>query len=1010
MVFALAAYFMLLTQTGFAQITATQMGMLDFQISQGLTANDMNGTNDVTAKLQAAVDIARLANQTLFIPSGTYKVSNTIDCKLDFGGSNGWIMLTPVNIVGSSVNRPTIVLANSAAGFSGTNPKAVFVYRSTSTMATTPDCIMEGGIRSLNFDLGTGNTKAVAFSWGCAQYCFIEDISIEARQGFAGVLAIGGANQLLANISVNGGQYGLYLPNASEASLWGLSGEICQSTITGCTFTNQSVSALRLWGYGGITMSGITISQASGTAIVFKDDGYAPVIQFPFSMIDSKITFTTSSSSNVAIQNLTHMNVALNGVYVTGAGTIVNNNGDENLAALTPITSWTHVARFNYIDKLPRKDWNRRSSYVGTHYNAIGGILSNTAIVQTDAIAPPTDLTSKHIWSSTPSFEDADAFLITDLTTTGIQAAINAHTKVCLPKATISLSAPITLKANTILFGCPGFGRCGTVFTNGFTPTSASWLITTENSASATTYLMDIATEPANIDYVGSLHWMAGANSIIRTVHLDKGWTPVEANIIRLYFSDNGGGRIFNYQDEKAYDGAVTNSNHRKVKISGTSQQLTFYGLNLERGGALYPVSSWPMLEIVNASKVRIFGAKTEAFQPYATINGCNDIFITNIIDYCANGYGTTGANQIEITGTNNNIEFSNLIWLGPPATSWKLVLDSWNTNEPNRYNFMGLYHYNWSSISGAVASVSVTGVTLSPTTLALNAGFTGQLIETVLPSNASNKNVSWTTSNASVATVSSSGLVTAVAAGNATITVTTQDGGFTANCAVVVSASLVNLALNKPATSSSKSGSNSASKAVDGSVSTKWVSASSDPQWINVDLQATYNITQVVLKWDVASGKNYTIDVSSDNVNWTTIKTVTNGPGGTETFSVSGSGRYIRMYGTARNTTGGYALKEFEVYGASGLKSADIATDITSVNVQNVTVYPNPAGNTITLELSDNVGNEDAELYNSIGKLVKVIQIESSKQQIDIADLRSGIYFIRIPKYPNASLKFIKQ
>jgi hypothetical protein len=257
--------------------------------------------------------------------------------------------------------------------------------------------------------------------------------------------------------------------------------------------------------------------------------------------------------------------------------------------------------------------------------------------------------------------------------------------------------------------GCPGIGKCGTVFVNGFTPTSATWLISTENNANATTYLMDITTNTTNVNFMGSLHWMAGSNSVIRTIHLDKGWMDYERNIIRLYFSDNGGGRVFNYQDEKGNGGttAYYNSGHRKVKISGTSQQLTFYGLNLERGGSLHAVSAWPMLEIVNSSKVRIFGAKTEASQPYATINGCTDIFMTNIHDYCATGYGMAGANQIEISGTNDNIELSNLVWIGPPAASWTLVSDPWNTNEPSRQNHIGVYHYNWSSID----SDSPTGV-----------------------------------------------------------------------------------------------------------------------------------------------------------------------------------------------------------------------------------------------------------------------------------------------------------
>jgi hypothetical protein len=681
-----------ITNCVLAQITATQMGMLDFKVDQSLTAAEMNGTTDVTIKLQAAVDKARKANKTLFIPTGTYKVSNTIKCVLEF---SGWSMLTPVCIVGSSISRPTIVLADNASGFSGANPKCVFKY--TATVHTTPDCIMEGGIRSLNFDLGNGNYMAVAVNWGCAQYCFTEDISVEARNGFAGFLAIGGANQLLSNVTVNGGQYGIYLPDHNEAIAWGLSGEICQSTVTGCTFTNQSENALHLWGYGGITMSGITISQASGTAIFMKGDSYAPVICFPFSLIDSKITFTSPGSSNTAISNLSHCNLALNGLYVTGAGTITDNDGDENLVALTPLSSWTNVARFNYIDKKARYD-GHGTNYSGKHFNSSGGILSTAAIVQVDASLPPADLTSKHIWASTPSFEDADAFLVPAASSAStIQNAIDTHQKVFLAKGNYTLNAPITLKANSIFCGCPGIGKCGSNLTNSFSSGEPTWLINTEDDADATTYLMDVTTNTTGIDNMGSLNWMAGANSIIRTIHLDKNYQDNEPNMIRLYFSGNGGGRVFNYQDEKGASG-TQDPGHRKVEISGTWQPLTFYGLNLERGGDKYPVSSWPMLEIDNASNVQIFGAKTEAFQPYATINSSSNIFITNLVDYCANGYGSTGANQIEIKGTSDQIELSNLIWLGPPDDSWKLVSDLVNANSPSRQQFVGLYHRNWTS------------------------------------------------------------------------------------------------------------------------------------------------------------------------------------------------------------------------------------------------------------------------------------------------------------------------
>ena len=86
--------------------------------------------------------------------------------------------------------------------------------------------------------------------------------------------------------------------------------------------------------------------------------------------------------------------------------------------------------------------------------------------------------------------------------------------------------------------------------------------------------------------------------------------------------------------------------------------------------------------------------------------------------------------------------------------------------------------------------TIPVTGVSLNTSSVSINAGNTSQLIASITPSNATNQNISWTSSNASIATVNSAGLVTAVAAGTATITVTTQDGNKTATCVVTVTSS----------------------------------------------------------------------------------------------------------------------------------------------------------------------------------------------------------------------------
>ena len=82
---------------------------------------------------------------------------------------------------------------------------------------------------------------------------------------------------------------------------------------------------------------------------------------------------------------------------------------------------------------------------------------------------------------------------------------------------------------------------------------------------------------------------------------------------------------------------------------------------------------------------------------------------------------------------------------------------------------------------------IAVTGVGISQRNLQMEIGETQTLTITVLPANATDKSVSWKSSNSSVATVSSSGEVTAKSAGSATITVTTKDGGKTATCSVEV-------------------------------------------------------------------------------------------------------------------------------------------------------------------------------------------------------------------------------
>ncbi|HTN09097.1 discoidin domain-containing protein [Agriterribacter sp.] len=108
-----------------------------------------------------------------------------------------------------------------------------------------------------------------------------------------------------------------------------------------------------------------------------------------------------------------------------------------------------------------------------------------------------------------------------------------------------------------------------------------------------------------------------------------------------------------------------------------------------------------------------------------------------------------------------------------------------------------------------------------------------------------------------------------------------------------------------------------------------RWSSLIADPQWIAVDLGAVYEVKEVKLYWEVAIGKNFNIEVTTDEAvsgatTWTTVATITDNPVNAYISTivigdvVAGiPARHVRMNGLTRNNASyGYSLYEFEVYG----------------------------------------------------------------------------------------------
>lgn len=192
------------------------------------------------------------------------------------------------------------------------------------------------------------------------------------------------------------------------------------------------------------------------------------------------------------------------------------------------------------------------------------------------------------------------------------------------------------------------------------------------------------------------------------------------------------------------------------------------------------------------------------------------------------------------------------------------------------------------------------------------------------------------------------------------------------------------NLALNKTVyTSSDESGDTPGRNAVDGNGESRWSSLFEDPQWIYVDLGASKDIKQVVLKWEVACASKYEVQTSDDASTWTTVFTENAGNGGTDDITVDASARYVRIYGIERATPYGYSLFELEVYGES-------AAGLENAFSESLKVYPNPA--TDVLFFSQEVSN--IELYSLMGQ--KIYEQPTRTTQVNLSNINAGVYLLK--------------
>ena len=245
-----------------------------------------------------------------------------------------------------------------------------------------------------------------------------------------------------------------------------------------------------------------------------------------------------------------------------------------------------------------------------------------------------------------------------------------------------------------------------------------------------------------------------------------------------------------------------------------------------------------------------------------------------------------------------------------------------------------------------------VTGVTLSETTLTLEVGDTATLAATVTPTNATNQNVTWESSNPSVATVDESGKVTAVASGEATITVTTADGSKTANCDVTVNAA---------------------------------TTITTQPQSVSVTegQSATFSVTatgdNLCYQWQINSGNGWSDITGATDASYTIDRTTT---------AMSGNQYHCIVTGDGGETTSSAATLTVRPYEPpyTGKYSYEIVSDVGENGTIDVDRYATE-GDQVTITVSPD------EAY-----LLDDLTVTSGGKDVALTDNGDGTYTFTMP------------
>ena len=540
---------------------------------------------------------------------------------------------------------------------------------------------MSMGIRNLEFVVKEGNPDSIGIRFAGAQDNILSNVKVRFEsEGFAGIYSLIGTNSVAENIEVYGGKFGIF----GGDSRW--------PSFNNVKLINQSIVAISGPSSGlPLSLNGFYIEKDHAPAIADVGINYRYYGKSnsggAYALSDGVIKFR-ESNNEPAIDNREDRQVSLQNVYFEKAGKIIKNSDQDIVEGNS--TGWTKVSLYANVlqDFVSEGDLNMGTRVVDlekTEENLVQIARTNVSApniqrlllkhgVETDKLPSP-DVVIKKSKENDPSYiyvkhKGIDA-LSGDTARDNIpanadissqlQAIINGCQSqeecfILFGPGTYPLKNTVELKSNTHLMGIANFLTEFITNPSWSTETATDVFRSPDDPNAITTlafFKSNYNSDPRQATF-NMYHWRSGRNSLIYGLLSTRSFSPSNPNYsafkprAEYLVTDNGGGRWFGNNTSGNGGNDKWFPNYRGIKIIGTTQPLTIYGLDPEDAGyncirdvnacndgdgrTYPPIDSESMqVEIRNARNISIRGFKCEDY---------NSVNIFNSTNIFANGIG----------------------------------------------------------------------------------------------------------------------------------------------------------------------------------------------------------------------------------------------------------------------------------------------------------------------------------------------------------------------------------